>query len=360
MARGSRTYEMLWDCEFCGTRKLLGKTHRHCPSCGAAQDPARRYFPSDEEKVAVEDHLYVGADVHCPACQVANSRSAKHCTTCGSLLEGSGAKEVAHRKDRVRGQHAAFTGETVEDAVREHTREKAGPAAALTVQAARGLAPSGGVSYFKWGCGAILLLAAGFVALVIADVLWRKTVPVTVEGHHWERAIEIERLVPKRESAWCGEMPCEAYDVERRREVRSTRRIPDGEDCSIRRVDNGDGTFTEREECTDRYTEEPMYDEKCTFSVERWQTVRTVDARGASVEDRPRWPELQLARPGACRGCEREGKRTERYIVTLKNREESFECAFPEAKWASFAPGAALVIEKGGISGSPDCESLRP
>ena len=30
-----RVYEMLWDCAFCGTQKLLGLQHRHCPSCGA-------------------------------------------------------------------------------------------------------------------------------------------------------------------------------------------------------------------------------------------------------------------------------------------------------------------------------------
>ena len=29
-------YEMLWDCTQCGTTGLLGTTHRHCPSCGAA------------------------------------------------------------------------------------------------------------------------------------------------------------------------------------------------------------------------------------------------------------------------------------------------------------------------------------
>ena len=93
MANTSKTYEMLWSCEYCGAKKLLGKTHRHCPECGAAQDPARRYFPSEEEKVAVEDHVFVGADVHCPACKAPMSKAAKHCAECGAPLEGGG--EVA-------------------------------------------------------------------------------------------------------------------------------------------------------------------------------------------------------------------------------------------------------------------------
>ena len=58
-------YEMLWNCGACGSEKLLGVTHRHCPNCGAAQEASRRYFPSDEEKVAVADHRYTGVDHQC-------------------------------------------------------------------------------------------------------------------------------------------------------------------------------------------------------------------------------------------------------------------------------------------------------
>src|SRR3954468_1308596 len=81
-------YEMLWECAYCGTRGLLGKTHRFCPRCGAPQDPGRRYFPSDEEKVAVHDHVYVGADRMCRACGSAMSAKAVHCTQCGAPMEG--------------------------------------------------------------------------------------------------------------------------------------------------------------------------------------------------------------------------------------------------------------------------------
>src|SRR5262245_36399297 len=90
-------YEMLWDCAFCGTRKLLGKTHRHCPACGAPQDPARRYFPSDDEKVAVKDHVFVGVDRVCPACGAPGSRAAAHCGGCGAALDGG--KDVALKTD---------------------------------------------------------------------------------------------------------------------------------------------------------------------------------------------------------------------------------------------------------------------
>src|SRR4051812_19922262 len=92
-------YEMCWDCKFCGQKKLLGLTHRFCAGCGAPQDPAARYFPSDDEKVAVKDNPFVGVDVACPACKQPMSRAAKCCTNCGGPID-KGA-EVARRADVV-------------------------------------------------------------------------------------------------------------------------------------------------------------------------------------------------------------------------------------------------------------------
>ena len=63
------TYQMLWDCPYCGTPKLLALDHKHCPACGGAQDPTRRYFPKDDEKIAVEGHVFVGKDKICGACE---------------------------------------------------------------------------------------------------------------------------------------------------------------------------------------------------------------------------------------------------------------------------------------------------
>src|SRR4051812_15298131 len=113
-------FEMLWDCAFCGQKKLLGKTHRHCPSCGAAQDPSARYFPADADKVRVQDHVLVGADKLCPACQAPKSARATHCGACGAPLEG--AKEVAQRRDQT---GAALPGEPAAAARRELAAAKA-------------------------------------------------------------------------------------------------------------------------------------------------------------------------------------------------------------------------------------------
>src|SRR4051812_37296966 len=110
-------YEMLWDCQYCGTKKLLAKTQRFCPSCGGAQVAKWRYFPADEEKIAVKDHIYVGVDRMCPACGVANARIAKHCISCGSPLDE--AKDAEQRHQQAHAEGVAFTSETVAAAKQE-------------------------------------------------------------------------------------------------------------------------------------------------------------------------------------------------------------------------------------------------
>ncbi len=90
------TYQMLWDCPYCGSEKLLGLDHRHCPTCGAPQDPARRYFPSEADKIAVVDHRFSGADRVCPSCQTPNAATCEFCGNCGTPLS-----EAA--EDRCRG-----------------------------------------------------------------------------------------------------------------------------------------------------------------------------------------------------------------------------------------------------------------
>src|SRR5688572_20468405 len=95
------TYQMLWDCKYCATKKLLGVTHKFCASCGAAQDANARYVPSDEEAIAVEDHEYTGADKKCGNCQTPNAAKAEFCTQCGSPMKD--AKTVALRSEQVAG-----------------------------------------------------------------------------------------------------------------------------------------------------------------------------------------------------------------------------------------------------------------
>jgi len=345
-----KIYEMLWDCAACGTKKLLGKTHRHCPSCGSPQDPTRRYFPSDAEKVAVEDHVFVGVDRICPACQAPASAAAQHCGGCGAPL--AGGKEVVRRDDQV---GDAFAGETAADAKREHAEHKAHAAGGgqgnpppLPPKSRRGL-----------------LIGAAVAATVIAGLVvafgWTKEQQVRVEGHSWTREIEIEAFGPVSDSSWCDSMPVGAYRVSRSREVRSHIDVADGEECHTRRRDRGDGTFSESEECHTKYRSEPVYDDRCRFVVDRWHRVRSVESSGGAPSEPRAWPNVTLARTGTCIGCEREGPRHEAYKVDLVEvvNGAKHSCAYPEERWAQLAPASLWRMDVAVISGYAPCDSLK-
>src|SRR6185369_9036266 len=87
------TYEMLWDCDHCGAKGMLGASQRHCAECGAQQNPDKRYFPKEGEEKRIDGHQYEGADRHCGSCNAPMGARAKNCTNCGAPMDGS-VKEV--------------------------------------------------------------------------------------------------------------------------------------------------------------------------------------------------------------------------------------------------------------------------
>ena len=320
-----KTYEMLWDCEYCGTKKLLGKTHRHCPECGAVQNPEKRYFPPDDEKIAVEDHQFVGADRHCTACNAPNSAAAEHCTECGALMDGSA--EVRAAVDAPK------------------------PPPAPTP------APVKSKKRIVWVIAASVLLIAGICVLL----LWKRETALTVTGRTWERAVGVERFSALPQSEWCTGMPTDAYDISRSREVRSYNKVPDGETCRTKRVDNRDGTFSEHQECTPKYRKEPVYDDKCRFMVNRWTETRRVKASGASLAEPPTWPAVNLP-PNAVNvlGAERQGRRYEQYTVSFTGKpDEKYTCDFPEAVWRTYGDDTQWKGEVGMLTSVLDCASLK-
>jgi hypothetical protein len=118
----------------------------------------------------------------------------------------------------------------------------------------------------------------GAVVLLIVMVVWKKDIAVDVTAHRWTREVDVERYDAVREDAWCDQLPGGAYAVTRTREVRDHKQIPDGQDCHDRHIDKGDGTFTVKQECTTKYRSEPVYGDKCHYSVDRWHVVRTEQA----------------------------------------------------------------------------------
>lgn len=333
-------YEMFWDCSYCGQTKNLGLTHRHCPSCGAPQQPEKRYFPPEDQKVAVQDHPFVGADRTCPACRAPSSAAAKNCGQCGSPLDG--AQAVA----------------TVADAA--PIASGAAPAAPAAAMAAA--APQEKKSSRKmWIFGVLgaLVVSCCVVGGGLA-LFWKEDKAVTVTRHEWRRAIAIERYQTENDSAWCDSLPSGARVTRRARRERGTRQVQDGETCTSRNVDNGDGTYRQVQDCRPRYRSEPTYDDHCDYTIDRWARVNEVVAQGQGTAPPPSWPAPQVT--GCAQlGCTRAGQRSETYTLHLTIDGEGAEsCTVGQQRWTQVQDGSRWNASVGVLTSSVDCDEMQP
>lgn len=347
-----KTYQMLWDCTYCGQKKLLGLSHRFCANCGAPQNAALRYYPSDAEKVAVEDHQYAGADLQCPACQHYNSRRANNCVGCGGPL--AGGKEAAARPEQ-----AAASGVAFQQGAAHQTQPAFPGHPGQPGQASPFATPPKKSS----GClvAGLLILAVIVGTGVLGLLCWKKTGAFEVTAQSWERSIEIQAFGPVRHKAWCDDVPSGAKVVDRTKEKRSTRKVEDGRECKMVRKDQGDGTYKEKEVCSPKYREEPVYADRCEYEVNEWSRSRDVVTRGGPPSDTPRWPDPGTLREGSCVGCERKGPRTETYTVHFKDAAggEARTCVFAnQQKWEPFTTGSRWQGKQSVMTGSIDCDSL--
>lgn len=350
-------YEMLWDCEACGSKGLLGLSQRHCPGCGAAQDPARRYYPAAGSEIAVEHHPYHGADVRCRGCDSPNAAIAKHCVNCGGDLTGSPV--VAKRQELGEG-----ASDDARAAAAEHAARKAAARDAAMAQHAQASGVDAPPPAAGQGRGKVWKIVAGLlaVAAICCGVLsWKREAAAEVTAHAWERSIALEELSPTQETSWRDQVPSDATGVSCSREKRSTRQVADGQDCKTVRSDNGDGTFSKREDCSTRYRDEDVYDERCSYSVVRWHVIETLRAAGAALEPAPAWPDAPAEPTGAGLGARRAGQRAETYTLHLKLPEgEQNTCTLPQEAWAAAKVGSRWKVEVAAITGGVDCSAMKP
>ena len=224
-------FQMLWDCSACETPKLLGLTHRHCPNCGSAQDPDRRYFPPEGEEIAAGDHPYAGADLRCPACETPMSASASNCGGCGSPLEGGkGVNLRAEQSGDAQGRFAEDSARAARDE-RKAARQAASSAKSASHRSGAASAPKApGSNKSRTG----LFIGLGVLALVVVIVLsltfWTKSVDVVARAHAWKRTVDVERYGPVSRTAWKQKVPSGAYGLACSREVKSHKKVPDGEE----------------------------------------------------------------------------------------------------------------------------------
>jgi hypothetical protein len=222
------------------------------------------------------------------------------------------------------------------------------------------------------GVVAVVLLCIGLVkgASGLFPAGWDLH-PAEVTRQGWDRAIAVERYRTVREEGWS--VPAEGRQVDSRREIRSYNHVLDHYETRTRQVservqtgtrtytcgsvDRGNGYFEDMT-CTEPeyetryrtesyqepvYRDDPVYDTKYTYDIEKWMPERTERASGAA--DEPAWPAVRLAEG------EREGRRMEKYVVYFRDDEgESKAAELPLDRWRVLRPGrrAALRYPLGG------------
>jgi hypothetical protein len=334
MQATEKTYEMMWDCEYCGMKKLLGLSQRFCAQCGAPQNPAKRYFPPDHEKVAVQDHKFVGADLTCPACKHPMSRACNACTNCGSPLDAGKQVAMQHMQQQMQGgQWQAMPGQP-------------GQPGGYPGVVGPGQPPQPPKKshklYIILGCVALALVGTCVVMYNI-----KRDATMTAARHEWTREIQVQRYEEVEKKGPCSGVPSGAKVTGRHKPAKT---------CTKKKIDNGDGTFKEREECT-----QPV--EQCDYRVNEWNLQRTAKATGGPDKE-PQWPDTNVRGCSFERlGCEREGTRSERYVVYFnedgEKKKESLSCDYKDTGAWKGVPDGAKYKGKVRMLGGLDCDSLQ-
>lgn len=323
-----QTFEMLWDCRMCGTKKLLGMKNRHCPNCGAAQDPTWRYFPSDTDMVFIEHPQFVGADKMCPACNQPNAADAKFCVSCGADL--ATAKEAA----KVEGLSTGFEGAkgVLDDVVKKKWDAEQAAIQQKAAQKRRIL----GLPPLVAALIAVALLAGGIFAFL---ALSRSQDALTVKDLDWRYTINLEKYQPFNVGAWISGVPADAYNRSCGQKIKGYNQVPDGTERVCRNVtvrvpcgyeyrDNGNGSGSRvtkycsesQQQCSDqtKYRQVPYYDTWCNYTVNRWGDTEPASINGGP-DQAPAYPQVTTSDVSTL-GNIREKSRKEEYWITFNDK----------------------------------------
>lgn len=356
MSNKQETFEMLWDCRMCGTKKLLGKRNRFCPNCGAAQDPEWRYFPAESDMVFIENPVFDGADKICPACSTPNSAKSAFCMQCGADLIN--AKEAS-------GQAALDTGFDGAAGVRDDLVKKKWEAEQLSIKNAnKKQSRILGLPTWLFGLLAVILIGGALFAFLSNS---RDRVSLTVAGLDWKRTINVEEFAARTSGSWQSGVPSDAYNKSCSSKIKGYNKVPDGQQqvchnksvrvaCGYTYTDKKDGSGSRQTKyCTEskqvcgmetRYRDVPYFDTWCSYMVDRWGPDDPVIASG-KAETPPQWPQFSSSASQTI-GAKREAKRVEDYLVTFAKPDKSTLQYTPktEPEYTGFQLGKAYQVDQ--------------
>lgn len=351
------TFEMFWDCYHCGTKKLLGITHRHCPNCGAAQDETKRYFPADGEEVALHNHVYYGVDWDCQYCSTPNSNNSNNCVNCGGPKDGSLEVNLIDTNNKIikQQQQIVLSSNTNNDIkVIKETVKKTATYSHKTLTNEQEKSSNNANILITLG----VLFFIFFIGFLVYGYNHITPTEGTVVSKSWKRTTNIETYKSIHNNDWCSSIPTDAYNISQKKEIKSYDKVKTGEVCSTVKEDNGDGSFSKYRSCEDTYKSVPVYANMCYYSVNRWRYSHSVTSNGTD-DNEPHWPSLhnEKINEKEILGNYRARKSNENYSVIFSylddEKEKDIQCSYSQKTWSGFQKRSNLILNIrmiGGVS----------
>jgi ribosomal protein L40E len=312
-----------WTCPNCGSKNP--GPQKTCTNCGYAQPEDIRFTQAAQEEL-LQDQTEIaqakaGPDIHCYYCGTRNPAGAKTCSQCGADL----SQGAARRSGQVLGVHRSGPAGPV---VCPACAAANDPGAATCISCGASLAqaqpppkpapPPAKPAPAKWGLwpkvGLVALAVAVCAVCAVLFTFYNRTDAVTgqVESVSWQRAVQIEALVPVTHEEWRSEIPGNAQVGRCTQKLHHTQDEPasDAEEiCGAPyTVDKGSGFGEVVQDC-----QYQVYAPWCEYTLNEWREVDTITLAGDDLN--PRWPPLQLAYN------QREGERDETYKCLFKTED---------------------------------------
>ncbi|MBX3086113.1 MAG: hypothetical protein KF716_31045 [Anaerolineae bacterium] len=341
-------FQMLWDCRFCGTTKLLGLDHRHCPNCGAPQNPEWRYFPSEADIKFVSDphYEYTGADKVCPFCQQPNSAASKFCKQCGGDL--TGAKDAAVKDREVTGLDGAKG--LRDDVVKKQFERDLG----LTDQQKQDQSKS--MTRLFIAIGVIVLAFVG----IFGYLFFSKTSnSLAVTEQTWVTGIQLEQLNTSTGSDWRDSVPGGAYNVSCQQRDRSYTDYVQ-EQCGYEYVDRGDGSGQRVPKMCQKAVQKTRSDSYCSYTIDRWLPLPDITNTGG-LNDPIATPEYSASLVTTGIGRVRLVNTYLQFTIRFQNPADGAQYEYNpdnEDSWRGFKVGQHYTVDINRL-GIPSWETLK-
>jgi hypothetical protein len=345
--------EARWDCQYCATTGILGR-HKACTNCGRSRPEGTKFYlagESDEVKdEKIVEQAKIGPDWVCQFCSSSNPANVDVCQSCHAPREGTSPQQQVKK-------YAVGMAPKSGDMDLDQPVERPSTTPKKSSKATPAIGIIGAIG------GLLLLCICIFAAFAIFG---GQDAEATVSGFSWERTIAVEAFQTVVEEDW--EVPAGGRILSQQQEIHHYDQVLDRYETRTRQVseqvqvgsrtyvcgqrDLGNGFF-EDVECTEPvyetqirtetyeepiYRDEPVYQTKYTYEIDKWVVVRTAEADGR--DHSPVWPVVNIG------SDEREGERTEIYTVFFTDEEgKEYSLELTENEWRGYEMGQGVTLK---------------